>query len=91
MKFLSKLFKHRHRWKDTRLNAFYIAVEQRCKCGAARHHLFEDWRGIEREPNWRDGLHPETLKLSEPIEALRQDCRFIARALRQVLKEEGKQ
>ena len=51
-----KLFSHRHGWKDSGWNQWSIATEQRCKCGAYRHHLWTDVRGDDIA--WRDGKHP---------------------------------
>lgn len=56
-KIIANVFRHRHRWTDTRLNCFGITIEQRCRCGAYRHHLFSDYRGWD-EPLWREGKHP---------------------------------
>ena len=50
---LKKLFSHRHRWIDCGWNAYSIAIEQRCKCGAYRHHKWDDVKG--RDIAWRDG------------------------------------
>ena len=61
MRLVSLLFKHRHRfYEDTRYNPYGVATEQRCKCGAYRHHLVGDLHGIPPggEPRWRDGRHP---------------------------------
>lgn len=48
-----------HSWEDTGYNAYGVAVEQRCRwCGALRHHLFRDQRGVGEAPRWRVGAHP---------------------------------
>jgi hypothetical protein len=52
-----------HDWCESRWNAWAIATEETCpRCGAQRHHLFEDMRGFDT-PAWRDGPHqPEPPK-----------------------------
>jgi|GEM_PF-2753577 len=52
---------HRHIWKDTRLNPWCIATEQRCRCGEYRHHEFSDLSGMDQEPNWQEGRHPKSV------------------------------
>jgi len=51
---------HRHRWKDTRINPYGVATEQRCRCGMYRHHTAADLSGINMgdSPRWRAGRHP---------------------------------
>ena len=52
---------HTHRWKDTRVNKWFIVTEQQCECSAARHLWDpEDMAPIgSNEPHkWRPGLHP---------------------------------
>lgn len=57
----------RHRWDGTRFNPWYIQTEQTCRrCGAKRHHFFEDRRGIGEEPRWRDGPHTGSMGPSQP-------------------------
>lgn len=70
-RWICKLFGHS--WNDYAWNAYMIVVEQRCACGAWRHHLHEDQNGFH-EPNWRDGRHPFT-----PREAVGREMRgFLA-------------
>jgi len=54
---VKKLFAHKHKWKDSGWNQWSIATEQRCRCGAYRHHLWHDVKGDDIE--WRDGKHPK--------------------------------
>src|SRR5690349_19852244 len=55
-----------HSWRDTRVNGYYIAVEQRCCiCGAYRPHYFEDYIPFE-EPNWHEGRHNRSVEWHEP-------------------------
>lgn len=49
---------HVHRWEETLWNAWGIDVEQRCRCGQYRHHLFVNRRGFSEEPDWQPGKHP---------------------------------
>lgn len=51
-------FTHRHTWTGSAWNQYGVEVEQRCKCGARRHHLAVDFRGLFEDPVWRDGRHP---------------------------------
>jgi hypothetical protein len=55
MKWLRNLIKrlHRHRWEDTFVNGWAIAIEQRCRCGEYRHHRWKDWDG--EHINWQPG------------------------------------
>lgn len=56
---LRRKLPHRHRWFDTAENAWCIAIEQGCACGARRHHLFEDMNANGYAlPRWREGPHP---------------------------------
>lgn len=50
---------HKHRWRDTRINPFWIVTEQRCACGACRH-LADMWdvMPIDQPVRWTDGPHP---------------------------------
>jgi hypothetical protein len=41
-----------HHWIDTRENPFGNTVEQKCQCGAIRHHRFKDLPNIFAEPRW---------------------------------------
>jgi hypothetical protein len=49
---------HVHRWEETLWNAWGIDVEQRCRCGQYRHHLFVNRRGFCEEPDWQPDKHP---------------------------------
>lgn len=49
---------HVHWWTNTRVNPYGIGVEQRCRCGLFRHHLFRHRRGVLDKPRWRVGQHP---------------------------------
>lgn len=49
---------HVHRWEETLWNAWSIGVEERCRCGQYRHHLFVNRRGFCEEPDWQPGRHP---------------------------------
>lgn len=51
---------HRHRWRDTRINAFGIITEQRCQCGQYRHHTVADLTGVPMGGDlpWHSGRHP---------------------------------
>lgn len=57
---IKNLFKHKHKWKDTRINRFFIATEQKCKCGEYRHHFWIDYK--DGEPIWRAGKHPNSIE-----------------------------
>lgn len=53
LQFLRRL--HRHRWADSRLNAYALPTEQTCHlCGARRHKTIDEALNNE----WRDGPHP---------------------------------
>jgi hypothetical protein len=56
MKLFCRVFGHR--WTGTIVNRWMIEIEQRCRCGSVRHHLFEDIRPLGVEQKWRDGPHP---------------------------------
>ena len=52
---------HRHRYRDSGWNAYGIAVEQKCKCGKYRHHLFQNLQAtFGGEPDWQPGPFPFT-------------------------------
>lgn len=57
MRRITKFFEHKHRWIDSGFNQWSIATEQRCNCGAYRHHLWVDVRG--NNIDWREGRHPK--------------------------------
>lgn len=54
--FLLALFKHHHKWVDSAHNCYFVAIEQKCKCGARQYHLWGDIKN--GKPKWRDGKHP---------------------------------
>lgn len=55
----------RHNWRDTRTNPWGIVTEQWCvACNCWRFHRLEDVHGIDREPRWRDGKHPNRLPVN---------------------------
>ena|SRR3990167_2772082 len=57
---------HRHRWQESRLNPYGMTTEEKCRCGAYRHHLAVDLDGVEcgDEPRWRTGRHPANAALT---------------------------
>lgn len=59
---------HVHRWEETLWNAWSIGVEERCRCGQYRHHLFVNRRGLCEEPDWRLGKHPNRHMAKPPNE-----------------------
>ncbi len=61
---------HRHRWAETIWNSHGIAVEERCRCGAVRHHLFKHFNGIGKEPSWQSGPHPHRERALVPLNHL---------------------
>lgn len=63
--FLKNLLKrfHVHQWEGTRYNGYFIEVESFCRCGAYRHHLWDDHRG--EVILWRDGKHPNRDKIKK--------------------------
>lgn len=56
---------HRHRWIDSKFNKWGIAFEQKCKCGAVRHHGLDDFNWDTLKTTWHDGPS----KLALPREA----------------------
>lgn len=50
-------FLHKHKWETVSVNAWQISIEQKCKCGEYRHHLFKHYKGFD-EPDWQSGKHP---------------------------------
>jgi len=56
IKLIKKIFAHRHKWIDCGWNQWSIAIEQRCKCGQYRHHLWTDIKN--GKPAWKEGMHP---------------------------------
>ena len=53
---------HTHRWRDSGWNVYGICIEQRCSCGAYRHHVFDDLVGEYpwRVGQWHDGQAQKT-------------------------------
>lgn len=43
-----KLF-HKHKWDTVYVNSWNISIEERCKCGEYRHHMFKHRSGDEIE------------------------------------------
>lgn len=51
---------HRHKWRDTKINRYCIAIEQECACGAFRHQMLGDFDWGACVVRWRDGPFPES-------------------------------
>lgn len=75
MSLLKRIFKrpHKHGWIENAWNPWCIAVEERCRCGAKRHHFMSDNTGIGESQtiNWRDGAHPIAEEMRRNGEASR--------------------
>lgn len=59
-----------HRWEDSGVNPYGTIVEQRCRCGEYRYHLFEHRRGFCEEPDWQPGKHPYPNRTSDSHNAM---------------------
>ena len=58
-----------HSFQVSFVNPYGIEVEQRCSCGATRHHLFSQRPAmLGDEPEWQNGPHPGKLSHCSGIE-----------------------
>lgn len=53
MKWLKRLFKHKHKWQSKAYNKWFIPINQECKCGVSREiHSKPDSRNISSNFFW---------------------------------------
>lgn len=58
---------HKHKWETTGYNRWMIEIEQKCECGACRHHCFSDMRWKPdgtMKIDWQDGPQPPPMPVA---------------------------